>query len=106
MATEQGYPHAQISLARAFEKGKGVKQDYTEAYFWYSLAAFSATHGDMSTMGRDGQIREYTEDADRAAKTLTVEQLEATKQRVEANETIKTINALHTPEFDHGTCYS
>lgn len=36
---EQGNPDAQVCLGFLYFLGHGVKQDYAEAYFWYSLAA-------------------------------------------------------------------
>jgi TPR repeat protein len=39
MAAEQGYFLAQCNLASMYWHGKGVPQDYKEAYIWYSIAS-------------------------------------------------------------------
>jgi hypothetical protein len=39
MAADQGYFLAQCNLASMYWHGKGVPQDYKEAYIWYSIAS-------------------------------------------------------------------
>ena len=50
-AAEQGKALAQNGLGRLYADGKGVPQDYVEAYFWLSLATASGSHS--STNGVD-----------------------------------------------------
>jgi hypothetical protein len=38
-AAEKGYPKVQYFLGQLYADGKGVPQDYAEAYFWMNLAA-------------------------------------------------------------------
>ena len=38
-AADQGYTSAQMNLAFMCERGKGVPQDYVQAYVWFTLAA-------------------------------------------------------------------
>lgn len=49
-AANQGHAGAQSSLGRAYQDGKGVKQDYVQAYKWYELATrnknYSASYRD------------------------------------------------------------
>lgn len=80
-AAEQGYYHAQISLGGAFEVGQDVPQDFNEAYFWYLLAGASAA---TSKVPGDYRTTETTNDAERVAKHLTVDQITAVKKRVAA----------------------
>ena len=39
MAAVLGFPPAQYGLARLYEQGYGIPQNFTQAYVWYSLAA-------------------------------------------------------------------
>lgn len=41
-AADQGNVHAQCSLGRLYEMGKGVKQDYEQAAYWYRTAEETA----------------------------------------------------------------
>lgn len=43
IAAENGGGDAAMYLARLYEKGQGVPQDYTEAIFWYKVAQNSST---------------------------------------------------------------
>jgi hypothetical protein len=38
-SANKGYAAAQADLGRLYESGRGVDQDYRQAYLWYSLAA-------------------------------------------------------------------
>jgi hypothetical protein len=71
MAAEQGNALAQNHLGSIYADGRGVPQDYAEAYFWLSLA--SANGGHSSTNGVD--------DRDRAASHLTKTVLLQTQER-------------------------
>ena len=46
---EHGYGAAQGQLGDLYYHGAGVKQDYAEAYFWYSLAAKNNEHAAART---------------------------------------------------------
>jgi TPR repeat protein len=39
LAANKGYVDAQLDLGRLYENGKGVDQDYRQAYVWYAVAA-------------------------------------------------------------------
>ena len=54
-SAEQGDPDAQYSLGALYEAGKGVPQDFKEAYFWLSLASSGKTEFDANkvTAARD-----------------------------------------------------
>ena len=56
--SEQGDADAQYHLGAAYDNGKGVPQNYREAYIWYSLAA---ANGD----------KEAAEYRDKSAKRLS-----------------------------------
>jgi hypothetical protein len=49
-AAAQGEPFAQASLGIMFNFGKGVRQDYVQAYMWYEIAIAHATGGDRDTI--------------------------------------------------------
>lgn len=66
----EGDAQAQVLVGRMYEVGKGVKQDYAEAYFWDSIAIQYPSYRFM-----EGQ-------ADSAAKHLTPEQISAVNKRV------------------------
>lgn len=70
-AAEQGDPFAQASLALLFRFGKGVAQDYVEAYKWFSLAASLTTGSDRDSIV---ELRDST------AARLTAEQIAAASQ--------------------------
>ena len=38
-AADQGVPEAQYNLAVAYSRGRGVRRDYSKAYFWVNIAA-------------------------------------------------------------------
>jgi hypothetical protein len=40
-AAEQAYPEGQAALGELYEEGRGVPQDYVQAYMWFNLAAVS-----------------------------------------------------------------
>jgi hypothetical protein len=54
---EGGYAVAQLLLGSDYELGKGVPQDFAEAYFWYAVAAASgrlaAEEEDVANESRD-----------------------------------------------------
>src|SRR5690606_40871548 len=39
LAAQQGITSAQINLGLMYDRGEGVAQSYTEAYYWYEQAA-------------------------------------------------------------------
>jgi len=41
LAADQGYAPAEYELGSQYATGKGVTQNYVEAYVWFSLAAAS-----------------------------------------------------------------
>jgi TPR repeat protein len=49
-AADQGDPFAQASLAILFRFGKGVVQDYVEAYKWFYVAASHTTGSDQESI--------------------------------------------------------
>jgi len=71
MAAKQGNALAQNHLGSIYADGRGVPQDYAEAYFWLSLASANGSHS--STNGVD--------DRDLAASHLTKTVLLQTQER-------------------------
>jgi TPR repeat protein len=71
MAAKQGNALAQNHLGLIYADGRGVPQDYAEAYFWLSLASANGSHS--STNGVD--------DRDLAASHLTKTVLLQTQER-------------------------
>ena len=71
MAAKQGNALAQNHLGLIYADGRGVPQDYAEAYFWLSLARANGSHS--STNGVD--------DRDLAASHLTKTVLLQTQER-------------------------
>ena len=71
MAAKQGTALAQNHLGLIYADGRGVPQDYAEAYFWLSLASANGSHS--STNGVD--------DRDLAASHLTKTVLLQTQER-------------------------
>jgi hypothetical protein len=45
VGAEKGYASAQFSLGFMYQKGRGVPQDYVQAYMWFNLAAAQGTRG-------------------------------------------------------------
>jgi TPR repeat protein len=70
-AAEQGDPFAQASLALLFRFGKGVAQDYVEAYKWFYLASSRTSGSDRDSIV---ELRDST------AARLTAEQIAAAAQ--------------------------
>ncbi|MCU1336666.1 MAG: msfA [Bryobacterales bacterium] len=68
-AAYQGNPDAQIRLGQIYGLGEGVKRDYSEAYYWYSLAAL--------TRSSAAKLR------DNIANNLTKVQLNAANKRLQ-----------------------
>ena len=55
---EQGYPPAQLALGESYALGEGVRQDFVQAYLWFSLAA---VHGEPAILKfRDMVARKMT----------------------------------------------
>jgi TPR repeat protein len=71
-AAEQGDPFAQASLAILFRFGKGVAQDYVEAYKWFYLAASRTAGSDRESIL---ELRDST------AARMTAEQLKEASRR-------------------------
>src|SRR5881296_3311898 len=65
---EQGLAKAQYNLGAMYAEGRGVKQDYVQAYMWYSLAG---THGD----GKGLSSRDALEKMMTAADIATAQKL-------------------------------
>jgi uncharacterized protein len=61
-AAAQGEPFAQASLGIMFNFGKGVHQDYVQAYMWYEIAIAHSAGGDRDTIVemRDNIAQEMT----------------------------------------------
>lgn len=82
-AAEQGDPvaiEAYLPLAGLYATGRGVPQDWAEAYFWYSLNLETPREQGYLKMGLgtpEVQLR------DEAAKHLTPEQIAAVKKRLQ-----------------------
>ena len=70
-SAEQGNTYAQYNLGVSYINGQGVIQNYLLAYFWCSLSASRST-------GNDYDMR--VKSRDRAARTLTPEQLMRVQQ--------------------------
>ena len=51
-AADQNSSIAQDTIAKMYEKGVGVKQDYAEAYFWRLLATSPGDQGIDNILGR------------------------------------------------------
>jgi len=68
---EKGEPWAQVNLAESYEKGKGVAQDYIEAWKWYDLAAAQG-------------LRQATESRNTMMQHMTPEQIAEAKKRIAA----------------------
>lgn len=68
---EQGNAQAQNGLGRLYAEGKGVPQDYVEAYFWLSLASANGSHSSTNDV----------DDRDFAASHLTKAVLLETQER-------------------------
>ena len=45
VAAQQGNPEAQVRLAKLYESGTGVPQDFVKAHAWYNLAALRKSRG-------------------------------------------------------------
>jgi TPR repeat protein len=76
LSAAHGYPRAQEALAGEYEKGGFVRQDYAEAYVWYSLSARPSARYSTVSDGADA--------AARVAKHLSPAQLDAAKKRAAA----------------------
>ncbi len=70
-AAEQNNALAQNGLGRLYADGKGVPQEYIEAYFWLSLASANGSHSSTNDM----------DDRDLAASHLTKSVLLETQER-------------------------
>jgi hypothetical protein len=66
-AAEQGDPFAQASLALLYRFGKGVPQDYVQAYMWFQLSVDRLTGPDRDSI---------VELRDAAASHMTPQQIE------------------------------
>jgi uncharacterized protein len=65
-AANRGEPFAQASLGIMFNFGKGVHQDFVQAFMWYELAIAHSSGGDRDTIA---------EMRDNLAQQMTPEQL-------------------------------
>jgi hypothetical protein len=66
-AAQQGDPFAQASLALLYRFGKGVPQDYVQAYMWFQLSVNRLTGPDRDSI---------VELRDTAASHMTPQQIE------------------------------
>ena len=66
-AAEQGDPFSQASLALLYRFGKGVPQDYVQAYMWFQLSVDRRTGPDRDSI---------VELRDAAASRMTPQQIE------------------------------
>jgi hypothetical protein len=73
-AAEQGDADAQYNLGLLYDDGNGVPQDYTEAYFWFDLAAAGEQNSSDSKLA--------AKDRDDTASHLTPADLASVQQRV------------------------
>jgi len=82
LAANQGLDRAQIDLGYYYEKGKGVKQDYMEAYKWYRLG--SQKNALLGSTKLDSLIlkmsQEQIQEGERRAKDFTPHQ--TTKEKL------------------------
>ena len=67
LAAEQGDPFAQASLGLLYRFGKGVPQDYLQAYMWFSLSMAQISGADQDSIA---ELRGA------AAAKMTAEQIE------------------------------
>jgi len=74
-AADHGFGNAQNELGVLYEHGRGVQQDYAEAYFWESLKPA------MSNSGGYGGVE--------AVKHLTAEQKAAIGKRLKKRKPIR-----------------
>jgi TPR repeat protein len=72
LSAEHGNPFAQASLGILYRFGKGVHQDYVEAYKWFSIAAAGMQGSDRDSVA---EMRDF------AAKRMTPQQIEEARQR-------------------------
>jgi hypothetical protein len=72
-ASEQGYAPAQFFLDLDYDGGKGVPQNYTEAYFWLDVA----TSGNLKGIGQE-DIAKWR---DEAVSHLTPTELSSVQER-------------------------
>lgn len=74
-AAEQGHSEAQMTLGGRYSEGKGVPQDYCEAYVWYQLAADA--YATDSTVTGAGWVQDQ---ATAVAAFLSAVQLEKARE--------------------------
>ena len=74
-AAEQGEPYAQASLGILLRFGKGVAQDYVEAYKWLQLAVSQTSGGEQESIVelRDSTAARMTPEQIAEAKRLATE---------------------------------
>ena len=70
-AAEQGDPFAQASLALLYRFGKGVPQDYVQAYMWFQVSVDRLTGPDRDSI---------VELRDAAASHMTSQQVEEARR--------------------------
>ena len=79
-AAEQGHPASQISLSDYYWDGKGVSEDYCQAYAWARLAADADEVADRASgdpwCGPEGSL----EQAEAFAATLSPKQLDQARE--------------------------
>lgn len=91
-AAEQGYAPAQFVLGLDFEGGKGVPQDYKEAYFWLDVAASGKLKG-----LKEEDVAKWRDDA---ASHLTPEDLSNVQGRARKWFEIRSTDSAPTQHSD------
>jgi TPR repeat protein len=71
-AAEQGFAKAQFRLGSLYSEGRGVLQDYSEAYFWLNLATAGSKQNDQER---------YAKARDEAAAKLTPADLSSVQKQ-------------------------
>ena len=56
LAAKQGDADAQANLGVAYHNGKGVAQNYREAYIWHSIAAGNGIQSSVKNRDDDAKI--------------------------------------------------
>lgn len=76
---DRGISDAQRTIGQMYEQGQGVKQDWREAYYWYSLAVNSLAREDDPS----NSAYWYKKSKDSSATHLTADQIAAVEKRVQ-----------------------
>lgn len=93
LGAEQGQARCQYNLGRLYEMGQGVAQSKLDAFIFYTLAG---AHENQNHIFGEAKANEIVVKRDQIAKSLSVEELEAAKQRVAAYQALV---AVHPRQF-------